>query len=86
MFTEKQVHQRHSNGDYTLKLTCVGCNQEVLIRVKGKEMFELQTSSKLIQNILPNHTPDEREMFISQICGVCWQELVQEDEGQQKGE
>lgn len=72
MITESQIKQRHPNGDYTFEVVCAFCHKPTQITVSGREMFELQTSGKLIQNILPNHTPEEREMLISHMCANCW--------------
>jgi hypothetical protein len=33
-----------------------------------------------IQNVLPELTPDEREMLITQTCGTCFDDLFKEDE------
>lgn len=68
---EKQVRARYE-GNYILQIECVSCGNFVLLKLTGKEMYELQTSDKFIQNVLPNHTPDERELFISGLCKDCY--------------
>jgi hypothetical protein len=76
---EDQVVTRHSSGNYTLRLDCVGCEDKIEITVSGKEMFELQTSGKKIQEILP-HSASVRELFISGYCETCWDSIFKSQE------
>ena len=59
-------------------VTCFSCHQP-----KGVQMTEDQferinkwrETGEHVQDILPNHTADERELFISGICPTCWKNL-----------
>lgn len=55
---------------------CIVCNKIVHIEITEEQYKELKkprSKRKLIQNILPNHTPGEREMLISGICNECFE-------------
>lgn len=53
--------------------TCVMCGAEVEIVVTDEQATELQSRNRRhIQDILPTHSPGEREMFISGICSKCF--------------
>lgn len=77
---EFQIKERARNGNYILSLICVVCKRPKEITVSGHEMFKLQTSNLSLQAILPNHTPGEREMFISGICDTCWEEIFKKED------
>ena len=40
---------------------------------------ELLMSGVHIQDALPNHSPDDRELFVSGICGKCFDEIFKEE-------
>ena len=79
MITEAQVRERKRDGSYILGIECISCHKEQPVKVTGPEMYALQTSSKKIQDILPNHSPDVRELFVSGCCGFCWKEIFSEE-------
>jgi hypothetical protein len=61
--------------------TCVSCGRNVSIELTQKEFEALQQPNRgKIQDILPNHTPEEREMFVSGICIDCWNKMFGEDQ------
>lgn len=65
------------------KIKCVSCQEIISITVTMSEKAEINRmyeTGKFIQDILPNHTPGEREMFISQTCDDCWDKLFPEEE------
>ena len=60
----------------TIPKICIECNKEIFIENISPVQYELIKENKeLIQNILPKHSKEEREMFISGICGECWLKL-----------
>ena len=55
---------------------CTGCGKKVNINVTLEQEFELNDSNgRKVQDILPLHTPEEREIFISGLCEECWNNL-----------
>lgn len=75
---ESQITAR-SQGNYHLGLQCVVCHKTVDIKLTGAEMYQLQTSDRNIQDVLPNHTAGEREMFVSGICSSCFDDIFREN-------
>jgi len=56
--------------------TCIGCGKQVKIEMTAEKETELNDPNRRdVINILPTNTPEEREMFISGICGECWDDL-----------
>ena len=58
--------------------TCKTCGKNVEIPCDGKTFFSLKNwrrSSRSIQEIAPNLSPEYREMFISGICPECWKKI-----------
>ena len=60
---------------------CPDCGKPgVEIRITPKQADEIVWSANLIQNILPNHSPEVRERFITGICEECWNYMFGEKE------
>ena len=54
---------------------CKRCKESIAINVTKDQLYLLtlpRCDRPLIQNILPNHTPQDREMFLSGLFGKCW--------------
>tara|TARA_R100001244_G_scaffold116626_1_gene86742 strand:- start:1577 stop:1801 length:225 start_codon:yes stop_codon:yes gene_type:complete len=73
MTTTKQKGEKMSN--YVLE--CVACSQEKSIAANSSDV-EAWRNGKLIQNALPYLDADQREMFISGVCGECWEKMFKE--------
>lgn len=59
-----------------ITITCKMCKKTYTIVVTTAQKNELdKPNRKHIQEILPTHTADERELLISQICGKCWDKM-----------
>ena len=56
---------------------CICCNKQHVIRV-NQEGYKAWRRGELIQNALPNVSPEDREMLISGICPVCWDKMFEE--------
>lgn len=57
---------------------CTICNKKVQIEVTEDQYNELKkprNERRLIQEILPDHTLEEREMLISGICNECFNDM-----------
>lgn len=63
----------------TVRPSCAKCNEviEIVIPVDGLNEWSSGTS-RHIQVVFPDLTPAEREMFISRICGSCWNKIFDE--------
>jgi hypothetical protein len=60
--------------------TCPVCKKEFVFDMTVEQMAALQIGEKHVQDILPDFTPEDREMFISGFCPKCWDETFVEDE------
>lgn len=62
-----------------IKITCTCCNQPVEIPgLDSNKLAAIQTCRSIgmsIQEIVPELSPDYREMFISGICPTCWNNM-----------
>lgn len=64
------------NTKITVGVTCSSCNEEKKVEMTMTQFEELNTDlDKNIQDILPNKTPGERELFISGMCEDCFKGL-----------
>lgn len=63
------------SDNYKVVIACLKCGAEHVFDVTKEQKKELDSGEKLIQDILPNLKPAEREMFISGTCGDCWNEI-----------
>ena len=57
------------------ELTCRHCGETQTIAVSA-EAYQAWQGGEFIQNAMPELTEDEREMFISQTCSVCWDNVT----------
>lgn len=57
---------------------CSMCGTVYTIPMTEAE-HELLMSGVHIQDALPNHSPDDRELFVSGICGKCFDEIFKEE-------
>ena len=51
-------------------MTCPFCRKFHIVEV-DLEKFEAWQNGELIQNVMPDLTPTEREQLVSQICPKC---------------
>lgn len=65
---------------YIIEIVCPICKKPHEIKITTMELFKLRTSNEHIQDILPNLTDAEREMFISGVCPDCWKMLFGDPE------
>tara|TARA_R100000008_G_scaffold85411_1_gene75260 strand:- start:3302 stop:3499 length:198 start_codon:yes stop_codon:yes gene_type:complete len=59
-------------------LECVKCGGEQAIEAKVEDVNSWR-DGVLIQNAMPYLSADEREMFISGICPICWEKIFGEE-------
>lgn len=65
-----------NQGIYQTKIQCVGCKDEFVMLATGLEVYNYVECDALAQVAFPNWSDDERELLISQTCGKCWEEIV----------
>lgn len=57
-----------------IKADCNSCDYQLELPVTDEQIEKLN-SGALIQNVLPNVSPGDRELFISGICGGCFDNM-----------
>lgn len=57
---------------------CWHCGKVFDFYLTGEQIWELDKGDKNIQDILIGMTPGDRELFISGICGKCFDEMFLE--------
>lgn len=67
-----------------IKINCTCCRQPVEIPgVDAEKLEAIQAGRSIgmsIQDIIPDVSPDYREMFISGVCPTCWDNMFGSDE------
>ena len=64
--------------DFVFTRDCVRCKIRQEVRV-SKVDFQKWREGVLIQKAFPKLTADQREFFLSGICGKCWDTMFGED-------
>lgn len=65
-----------------MRETCCQCGCVVELEVKKKD-YEKYLSGALIQDCFPYLSAEDREIMISHICPVCWDEMFGQDEDEE---
>lgn len=63
----------------TVIFTCRMCGKKIKVTVNIDDLDKFQRGEGHIQDIFPYLTSDEREMFLSQICGDCFRKIFDEE-------
>lgn len=53
---------------------CKSCDYEVHIPITEDQLLKYK-NGETIQRVLPNVSPDDRELFISGLCGKCFDKM-----------
>lgn len=64
-------------------ISCMHCGKEFSVPMSEDQYNRLTNRFKtgeLIQNILPDVSPEIRELFISRTCAKCWNDIMSFDE------
>lgn len=65
----------------TMMVKCHMCNKQYNIMVTEDSAIEwMSPNRRLVQEVFPYLTPDERELITSHTCPVCWDNLFGTDE------
>ena len=81
MYTNFEVI-RGENGTNTVEVECVRCGNKIGVSFSDLEITKLRdylNGKCNIELALSNHSPDERELFISGICSDCWDKMFSDD-------
>ena len=71
--------ENYEDGTYTATVRCA-CGAVVSATVDGADLFKYRQGA-YVQDAFPYLSADAREaLFISGICGTCWDNLLGEDE------
>lgn len=73
-FTEEEGHKYH------LTIKCVRCQKLIKVTVNGPDLFLYNQGTAPIQECFPYLDPEEREMFMTRICGECFKKMFDEEE------
>ena len=60
------------------KIQCRTCAEWVRVPVQAEQVIAWQAGA-LIQEVMPELSADQREMLMTQTCGVCWDEMFSDD-------
>jgi len=74
-----------------MMIQCVVCKHWFRFELTAQQVAELNgkvngSCHKFIQNILPNFSADDREMFMSGLCRSCWDNTWKDEEAEQTKE
>ncbi len=59
-----------------LPFTCRICGKTVWVTAEADDIRKWNTRKTHIQDCFPYLSPAQRELFLSGICGECWDKLV----------
>ena len=83
MYNRSMIHNNTNEGQTMetriIPAPCRMCNEIYCVEVEA-EGYQQWKAGALIQNALPNLTPDERELLISKTCDDCWNKLFPEND------
>ena len=78
--TQSQPTQEHTfRNPVTVPHFCPECGQVHLTTVEAEDLERWANNDGHIQDIFPYLTPAQRELFLSGICGDCFDKLFPED-------
>lgn len=77
MITNTYTYDENKNE---IHINCTECGGEFIIPCTKEQAHDLRTRSKCIQNIFPDVSADMRELFLSGMCGKCFDEMFGLDE------
>lgn len=63
-------------GNTTLSKKCNYCSYEVKIAATNEQLAQLENGAH-IQNVFPQVAPGDRELFISGMCGKCFDSMFE---------
>jgi len=77
---EGEFGETNNSDQHIIKIPCQMCgvDQHISVSPEQKRQLELPGAQRpLIQDLLPHHSLAERELFLSGICGRCFDKIFQ---------
>lgn len=71
-------NDKTSNEPVKVEMTCLFCHTSHVKLMTPAQLNELELREKPIQEILPDWSPNERELMISGTCGDCFDHMFKE--------
>ena len=74
---------RHGTYNYStrcIEIYCADCGKRFDIKAKPEQFKDIVRGTKAIQEILPDATAEEREMFVTGWCNDCFPSDPDEDD------
>jgi len=62
--------------DHVMTIRCIKCASDHVIFVKTKDYVSWLSGSGFIQDIMPYLSASDRELLISNICGDCFDKMI----------
>lgn len=80
-YSDFDVNEDIEDGWMMVEFVCCKCNRKKFVKVR-KEDYILWNSdeSPLVYECFPYLSPDERELFLTKICGECFDKMFPEDD------
>lgn len=72
-----------NHKEITIVTACPFCGHANWIEVNESDYWDWQ-DGELVQDAFPYLTSEEREMLISGICPLCWEEPFEEEEEEEE--
>lgn len=69
------MEMEYGNG-VTAVRSCISCRTVHIINMTQTEMKKID-SGVHIQDALPNHSADDRELLVSGMCGKCFDKMFE---------
>ena len=67
---------------YVQSLPCPKCDDRMELVIEGRQMHAYH-NERMIDEVLPDVSAEDRERFITGICPPCWDKMFQyEEEGE----
>jgi hypothetical protein len=79
MMVEKETVMVCAVRDLPVDIQCHMCNTWYNILVHSDDLLDWTSGSLPIQDAMDYLSPNERELFLSQICGDCFDKLFSLD-------
>lgn len=62
-----------------IEMNCSECGRAVALKVRDEDWVR-RRNGELVQHCFPYLSAAEREMFVSGVCGECWETMFGSDE------
>lgn len=63
-----------------IEIMCRKCKKYTPVEITDEQFIKLKEGKELVQRVLHDKPAEIRELFISNICGDCWDDLFKEEE------